>query len=358
MATNLGYKGVRTVNDNTIYSDSYVFNTTDVDFFKSTQSGSYINIVARETDSTPNAEYAITKEVSVSPSTTYGLTLSENAYPEGDWYLGALASENDYKVQLLESYSDTFSANKTTDLFGYADLLSNSLQTKHTTFTTDAQTRKIKLKFYCYVNFAIHSSDGFAVFNISDILIDKEPTERPWTPNKNEEDYGSIQITRSDLKIFDNGNTEVLTKINKGGVQTNALTIGETDIIDLIYPVGSIYMSVRSTSPAILFGGTWSAWGTGRVPVGIDTSQTEFDTVEETGGAKTVTLTTKNYRHNTWQASTWTGGAVAAVINGGGSAYGLDLYSYQNANEDTGTGNTAHNNLQPYITCYMWKRTA
>ena len=62
------------------------------------------------------------------------------------------------------------------------------------------------------------------------------------------------------------------------------------EILDIIYPVGSIYMSVNSTNPKNLFGGTWVAWGTGRVPVGIDTSQTEFASVEKTGGEKTHKL--------------------------------------------------------------------
>lgn len=58
------------------------------------------------------------------------------------------------------------------------------------------------------------------------------------------------------------------------------------EILDIIYQVGSIYMSVNSTNPTNLFGGTWVAWGAGRVPVGIDTSQTEFASVEKTGGEK------------------------------------------------------------------------
>ena len=45
-------------------------------------------------------------------------------------------------------------------------------------------------------------------------------------------------------------------------------------------------MSVNSTNPTNLFGGTWVTWGAGRVPVGIDTSQTEFASVEKTGGEK------------------------------------------------------------------------
>ncbi|MBC7630311.1 hypothetical protein, partial [Aeromicrobium sp.] len=61
-----------------------------------------------------------------------------------------------------------------------------------------------------------------------------------------------------------------------------------------MFPVGSIRMSTVNTSPATALGGTWTAWGSGRVPVGVDAAQTEFDTVEGTGGAKTVTLTASN----------------------------------------------------------------
>lgn len=59
------------------------------------------------------------------------------------------------------------------------------------------------------------------------------------------------------------------------------------------FPVGYIYISVDPTNPATVLGyGTWAAFAAGRVLVGIDAGQTEFDTVEETGGAKTHTLTT------------------------------------------------------------------
>lgn len=58
-----------------------------------------------------------------------------------------------------------------------------------------------------------------------------------------------------------------------------------------VYPVGSIYISVVSTNPGTLFGiGTWTAFGTGRTLIGIDSGDTDFDTVEETGGAKTKAL--------------------------------------------------------------------
>ena len=54
---------------------------------------------------------------------------------------------------------------------------------------------------------------------------------------------------------------------------------GQANIVDIIYPVGSIYLSVNSVNPSTLFGGTWEAWGSGKVPVGVDTSDTDFDTV-------------------------------------------------------------------------------
>lgn len=56
------------------------------------------------------------------------------------------------------------------------------------------------------------------------------------------------------------------------------------------WPVGSVFISVVATNPATLLGtGTWTAFAAGRMLVGLDAGQTEFDTVEETGGAKTHT---------------------------------------------------------------------
>lgn len=137
------------------------------------------------------------------------------------------------------------------------------------------------------------------------------------------------------------------------------------------YPVGSIYMSVNNTSPASFFGGTWTAWGTGRVPVGINTGDSNFNTVEKTGGASTHTLDTsqipshshgQKINYSSTAASSWLIGAgqntttlgyslsTDAVTSGSSRRDGL----YTN---DAG-GNAAHNNLQPYIVCYMWKRIA
>ena len=141
------------------------------------------------------------------------------------------------------------------------------------------------------------------------------------------------------------------------------------ELIDIIYPVGSIYMSINSTNPGTLFGGTWSSWGTGKVPVGIDTGDSDFNTPEKTGGAKTVSLVSTSLPNlNTDKGSNGIelrgqvdgnmvgqrGSTVAWGAGSNGTTY--------SANTTWGIGvrssATPHNNLQPYITCYMWKRTA
>lgn len=138
------------------------------------------------------------------------------------------------------------------------------------------------------------------------------------------------------------------------------------------YPVGAIYMSVVNTSPATLFGGTWAVWGTGRVPVAIDTSQTEFNTVEKTGGEKAHLLTegetaVRAHGHtvSVFQLhNSGTGSAAVAHSRGdglaAGSAQANSSATYFPSITPLGgsPASDAHNNLQPYITCYMWKRTA
>ena len=150
--------------------------------------------------------------------------------------------------------------------------------------------------------------------------------------------------------------------------------LDEKDIVDLIYPVGSIYMSVKSTSPATLFGGTWVRWGNGRVPVGVDTSQTEFNSVEKIGGEKTHTITEdempthQHFADNNDGEEKLTGnvgnmGFSASSDEGASYCYTLN-WGYRSRRTDTGIktaasgGSDPHNNLQPYITCYIWKRTA
>lgn len=126
-----------------------------------------------------------------------------------------------------------------------------------------------------------------------------------------------------------------------------------------LYPVGSIYTNASSsTNPGTLLGfGTWVAFGTGRVLVGIDAGQTEFDTIGETGGAKTHTLIEQELPPHSHVQKRSTAG--------GGSTTDFEVASnrnttYTNAPSSTATAGSgwAHNNLQPYVVVYMWQRTA
>ena len=122
------------------------------------------------------------------------------------------------------------------------------------------------------------------------------------------------------------------------------------------YPVGSIYLSVDSANPSTKFGGTWVAWGTGRVPVGINETDSDFNTVEKTGGEKAHTLTQNELPKNLEVIAPMT---YSTVNEGTGNSKAVWEYvdTGSRITLDVGFG-YSHNNLQPYITCYMWKRTA
>ena len=123
------------------------------------------------------------------------------------------------------------------------------------------------------------------------------------------------------------------------------------------HPVYSIYISVSSTNPASLFGGTWVSFGAGRVLVGINSSDSDFNQSQETGGAKTHTLTTNEMPSH---VHGYTGVNGTGNPDGAGdSTYVGNSVSYPRKSElDYEGGGAAHNNLQPYIVVYMWKRTA
>lgn len=163
----------------------------------------------------------------------------------------------------------------------------------------------------------------------------------------------SVSDVAYDASTWD-GNIDAPTK---NAVRDKIQTMGGGVSLSDVYPVGSVYISVVSTSPATLFGiGTWAAFGAGRVLVGLDSGDTDFDVVEETGGAKTHTLTETeipSHTHVENAPTSASGGAVrfASDTNASGS---VDSTLVTGA---TGGGG-AHNNVQPYIVVYMWKRTA
>jgi hypothetical protein len=174
-------------------------------------------------------------------------------------------------------------------------------------------------------------------------------------------------------------NTQIITAATaSAGTNTNQVattafvTSGITaatsaaSIADVVYPVGSIFTTVTAYANsaavvAAIGGTTWESFGAGKVLVGLDSGDTDFDTVQETGGSKTQALTEANlpaHYHN-WAASEYAGSYDYGtnLINANNTAATSSGVSNSLTTSTVGSG-TAHNNLQPYIVVYMWKRTA
>jgi hypothetical protein len=163
------------------------------------------------------------------------------------------------------------------------------------------------------------------------------------------------------------------------GATTAAAARTALGVVNSIYPVGSIYINAtNATNPATLLGvGTWVAFGAGRVPVGFNAGDPLFDAAEKTGGSKDAVVvshshtgsTSTNGEHNHQQTQTPSGfsGAGTNIIggsNGGGAMNDASQYT-RNAGSHNHTFTTGaagvsgtNANVQPFITVYMWKRTA
>lgn len=158
---------------------------------------------------------------------------------------------------------------------------------------------------------------------------------------------------------------------------SEADTDGNFTISPLIaYPVGSIYMSTVSTSPATLFGGKWEKMPAGRVLMAEGTS--EWGTTYaagSTGGEAEHQLTVGELpSHNHTASSNNTGGHNHKYYSykNGGDVGGFGGYGDRSTGYDTSTAGTHshtitientgsnryHNNMQPYLSVYIWKRIA
>lgn len=239
------------------------------------------------------------------------------------------------------------------------------------------------------------------------------------------------KITADDVNQLKNA----INSIIEGGLET-AIANAIKEENQKRYHIGSLIFDTKNTNPATYLGfGTWQLWGSGCVPVGVDTAQAEFATPEKTGGGKSITLTSANlpahthsiakHRHSipnhthtgpshthttpnhshTFSGTTGGTGRNATLVGQVGSPYSADpssgLYKglgwwqdYEHSHSYSGTtssnnggktgasgtgatggwsGNTGEGGptatgstgsgtavsvLQPYVTCYIWKRTA
>lgn len=172
--------------------------------------------------------------------------------------------------------------------------------------------------------------------------------------------------------------TNDYTNTDKAEVAKVKDKLDKVNLLDLTYPIGAIYISANNTNPANLFGGEWIEFAKGKTLIGVDTTQTEFNTVLKTGGSKTMIhnhgagtlganigafdtdVTSIGYQAGPKRTkdSAFTYGfkglpSISGSVSNSRIAHNTPVYG---ATDDSSSSTS--NNLQPYITCYMWKRTA
>ena len=189
-------------------------------------------------------------------------------------------------------------------------------------------------------------------------IIEKLLSDRDRKFNATELD-GKTSDNYLQLGDDETGSTGAAPTINAGTF--GGMTVGQ--FVDMIYPVGSIYMSANATSPASLFGGTWESIG-GRFLLGADATYA----AGSTGGEATHTLTVSEmptHRHDSVKVAKNYLTAWASENSGSSNGFELSSLYKQNLEDslnkfagDYSGGGAAHNNMPPYLSVYMWQRTA
>ena len=214
------------------------------------------------------------------------------------------------------------------------------------------------------------------------VYLDDEATITEMT---NQELTVALELVNEKIAQLENQNE----KLNEEIKATNDSIPSSESILDKAYPIGSIYISIDNTDPSELFGGTWETYAEGKTLVGVDSSDTNYNSVNKTGGSSTVTLSVSNLPSHTHSIPSLSGTALTsgahhhilgAPQNGTGtwsgwafnyaaidatnvnalvtSVEGSHTHSVTTTASTTGTigSGTSFSVQNPYITVYMWKR--
>ena len=199
--------------------------------------------------------------------------------------------------------------------------------------------------------------------------------------NSHHEKAGQCLISKNNKFSLDEDGNLVVNSITTNSESSSSLD--STAVCDLIYPVGSIYMSVNSTSPASLFGGTWTQLkdrfllgagdtysnGTTGGSSELQSHSHSIPALSGTAASSThshiVTTKTTSYGSGTqtnWRCLSWPGTSAdytQTVYTNNGTADGAHTHNVTTSASTSGTtGTGTGNNMPPYLTVYMWKRTA
>jgi hypothetical protein len=200
--------------------------------------------------------------------------------------------------------------------------------------------------------------DGFSLSDALPLAGQQKPRPAPRVL------YGTVE-TSSPLAVVIDGDADPTPAVSCVGdppVGTRVVMLLQQTVLVAIgavgncqYAVGDLYTTTSTTAPGDRWPGTtWEAYAAGRVLVGLDASDASFDTLGETDGAKTHTLSAAEMPSHTHllDAGGTAGSGSTAPVRATSAAYANALIT-----KSAGSGQ-AHNNLPPYIVVRIWRRTA
>lgn len=173
--------------------------------------------------------------------------------------------------------------------------------------------------------------------------------------------FTDTTITQKPYVTINNQNYEVQDGVYTGGTDLNANTFNTMqdnieEAINAIYPIGSIIIRDNNEDMSKFLGFTWQKVFAGKVLVGVDANDTDFNTIGKTGGEKTNTLKLENIPAHNHTVLGGTNATTSADFDHFASAFAGG--NPKNLNTGLSGGGKPHNNLQPYQVVAYWKRTA
>lgn len=341
------------------------------------------SIVSSKAGSNATMALLSTKKVSVNASAKDGasirsVTVSNNGkivtLSGSGTFSGTISAvtSGSYVVTVTDSRGNSASTSASQTFYNYSYPTVSSVDFSRTTATGANGTLKASGSYANMLSNTV--TVKVTRTGLSEITISASPSGGSWSFSKSYTDLTYTSAFTATIKVTDSfGQTATVTVTLSKSQPT--LWIGKTTVkfngksmLDLTYPVGSIYISASSTNPGTLFGGTWQEIQ-GRFLLGRDGSHGAGSTGGEASHTLTVAeLPAHNHSVNEQNVRGGQNGDYANS-NGGG---GLNGWDYEPAHTNNGqrritvpahyTNNTgsgsAHNNMPPYLAVYMWKRTA
>jgi len=263
------------------------------------------------------------------------------------------------------------------------DLYDNGQGTVGVGFGTTAERSKVKSALPMDINGNVITTNGY-IWSKNGSIYAGDDTLANNTTERRVVVYGGAGQMALYSQPSSTGNRGLWLDAHGTGGGKNAFTIDTNNnvtfygtingLVDMVYPVGSIYMSVNSTSPATLFGGTWEQIK-GRFLLGTGTPDDNSNTyygsdltyngstkyneqVGSTGGESRHTLSVAEMPSHTHSIYYYnSSGSLSFGYNFGNKGSASAVTTASSGIGVTG-GDASHNNLPPYFVVYMWKRTA